>query len=159
MSDTTTKRPPRTPAQRQRDLRARAATLIAEGTATDLQAAADSLLIEALGTAYRRGQSYALADIAGELLRRLNHPGPFAPVARPDRPTVTPEPEPAPVTVTRGYPPEVKRMAVELLDAGATSQEIRAAILKAHGKAPDRRNIARLVRSWRTEPARSPAGV
>jgi hypothetical protein len=149
MSDTTTKRPPRTPAQRQRDLRARAATLIVEGTETDLQAAADSLLIEALGTAYRRGQSYALADIAGELLRRLNHPAPFA---RPDRPTVTPEPEQAPVTVTRGYPPAVKRMAVELLDAGATSQEIRAAILKAHGKSPDRRNIARLVRSWRTAP-------
>jgi hypothetical protein len=150
MTDTTTmKRAARTPAQRQRDLRARAATLIAEGTETDLQAAADSLLIEALGTAYRRGQSYALADISGELLRRLNHPGPLALVARPE-PEPKPNPKPEPVTVTRGYPPEVKRMAAELLDAGASSREIRAAILKAHGKAPDGRNIARLVRSWRT---------
>jgi hypothetical protein len=152
MTDTApTKRPARTPAQRQRDLRARAATLIAEGTETDLQAAADSLLIEALGTAYRRGQSYALADIAGELLRRLSHPGPLAPVARPE-PEPEPDPKPEPGTVTRGYPTEVKSMAVELLDAGASSRDIRAAILKACGKAPDRRNVARLVRSWRATP-------
>jgi hypothetical protein len=57
--------------------------------------------------------------------------------------------QPEPVTVTRGYPTDIKRLAVKLADEGQPTAEIRAAILAAHGKAPDISNLARLVRQWR----------
>jgi chromosome segregation ATPase len=49
----------------------------------------------------------------------------------------------------RGYPAEIKAMAVRLADEGQPTTEIRAAILDRLGRAPDISNMARLVRSWR----------
>ncbi|EIC19507.1 hypothetical protein [Thiorhodovibrio frisius] len=62
-------------------------------------------------------------------------------------------PSPAQNTVTddkpRGYPTEVKALAVRMADEGKETKEIRAAILEACGKAPDISNLARLMRQWR----------
>ena len=49
----------------------------------------------------------------------------------------------------RGYPPEVKALAVRMADEGQPTTAIRAAILDRLGRAPDISNMARLVRSWR----------
>jgi hypothetical protein len=56
-----------------------------------------------------------------------------------------------PVTVTQGYPTDIKRLAVKLTDEGMRCGEIREAIIAAHGKAPDSSNLARLIRQWRTQ--------
>jgi hypothetical protein len=64
---------------------------------------------------------------------------------------------PAPVTVTRGYPTDIKRRAVKLADQGQPTPEIRPANLAAHGKAPDISNLARLVRQWRAALDREPS--
>ena len=49
----------------------------------------------------------------------------------------------------RGYPPEVKALAVKMADEGQPTTAIRATILEACGRAPDTSNMARLVRQWR----------
>ncbi|EXJ14041.1 hypothetical protein [Imhoffiella purpurea] len=55
----------------------------------------------------------------------------------------------------RGYPSDIKRLAVELADEGKPTSEVRAAILAAHGKAPDISNMAKLVGQWRATLART----
>ncbi|EIC23790.1 hypothetical protein [Thiorhodovibrio frisius] len=60
-----------------------------------------------------------------------------------------PEASPTLSDKPRGYPTEVKRLAVRLTDEGKETKAIRAAILEACGKAPDISNLARLVRQWR----------
>jgi len=49
----------------------------------------------------------------------------------------------------RGYPIEVKRLAVQMADAGKPSPEICEAILAAHGKTLGVSNLGRQVRRWR----------
>lgn len=56
----------------------------------------------------------------------------------------------------RGYPAEIKALAVRLADEGNPTTEIRAAILEACGRAPDISNMARLVRQWRAALAQKP---
>ena len=48
-----------------------------------------------------------------------------------------------------GYPPDVKKLAVEMADRGAAPAEIRSTILDRCGRAPDRKNVAKLIRTWR----------
>ena len=48
-----------------------------------------------------------------------------------------------------GYPPEVKRLALELTDAGAQPAEIRRRIIALVGRAPDNRNWSKVLRTWR----------
>ena len=48
-----------------------------------------------------------------------------------------------------GYPPDVKKLAVEMADQGAAPAEIRSTILDRCGRAPDRKNVAKLIRTWR----------
>jgi hypothetical protein len=151
-----TKRPARTGAQRQRELRIKALDLLS-GDADAMASAPVSAILEAIAPAFRKGDPFAVADLAAELLRRMDTPHRFSltwvnpetvTVTAPHEPvTVTKQPEP--VTVTRGYPTDIKRLAVKLADEGQPTAEIRAAILAAHGKAPDISNLARLVRQWR----------
>ncbi|UHD17390.1 hypothetical protein [Thiocapsa bogorovii] len=159
------KRPARTGAQRQRELRIKALELLS-GDEDAIAAAPVSAILEAIAPAFRKGDPFAVADLVNELLRRMDTPHRFKLTwIDLDRVTVTqqPEPETAPriVTVTtqsetppgpkpaRGYSPEVRRMALSMADAGISSREIVDAIKAAHGKAPDLSNMAKLLRQWR----------
>ena len=52
---------------------------------------------------------------------------------------------------TGNYPPEVRRLAVQLADAGTAPVVIRARIGEACGRAPDSKNIGKLIRHWREQ--------
>ncbi|WPL15574.1 hypothetical protein Thiowin_00475 [Thiorhodovibrio winogradskyi] len=57
-----------------------------------------------------------------------------------------------------GYPVEIKRMAVEMFDAGADTREIRQAILDQLGRAPRMDNIKRQIdEQWRKALAKAEA--
>lgn len=151
-----TKRPARTGAERQRELRTKALDLLS-GQAGAMASAPVSAILEAIAPAWRKGDPFTVADLANELLRRMDtphrfkltriDPEPLTITAKPEAVTVTKAPDP--VTVARGYPSDIKRLAVKLADEGKSTAEIRAAILAAHGKAPDISNLARLARAWR----------
>ena len=49
------------------------------------------------------------------------------------------------------YPPEVRRLAVQLADDGVQPGEIRQRIAEACGRAPDSKNIGKLIRHWREQ--------
>ena len=49
------------------------------------------------------------------------------------------------------YPPEVRSMAVQLADAGVQPVVIRQRIGEACGRAPDSKNIGKLIRHWREQ--------
>ncbi len=51
------------------------------------------------------------------------------------------------------YPPEVRSMAVQLADAGVRPVVIRQRIGEACGRAPDSKNIGKLIRHWREQSA------
>lgn len=127
-----------------------------------MRSAPDTALLEAFPAAYRLRQAAVIEDIVIELLRRLDV---HVKLARVDPPAATvPAAESDPqvpgetVTVTqssetkvstRTYPVAVQRMAVELADSGATSREVREAIQKAEGRAPESSNLAKMLRLWR----------
>lgn len=160
-----TKTPRTTSAQRQAALRQRARALALGIDDEDIRAAPDSALLEAIGVAYRNRQSATVEGIVVELLLRLGRNVRIIPVDPPDV-TVTPEPieeevetdnvtvtQPEPITVTvtrRSYPTEVQRLAVAMADEGKSSREIVEAIKAEVGRAPDVRNMAKLIKSWRS---------
>lgn len=127
-----------------------------------MRSAPDTALLEALPAAYRLKQAAVIEDIGIELLRRLDV---HVKLVRVDPPAATvpaalinPEDPDESVTVTqssetkispRTYPVAVQRMAVELADNGATSREVREAIQKAEGRAPESSNLAKMLRLWR----------
>ena len=49
------------------------------------------------------------------------------------------------------YPPEVRVLAVQLADAGVQPVVIRQRIGEACGRAPDSKNIGKLIRHWREQ--------
>ncbi len=69
-----------------------------------------------------------------------------APVASPRSPTSAGSPHSRP-----DYPPEVRRLAVQLADDGVQPGEIRQRIAEACGRAPDSKNIGKLIRHWREQ--------
>ena len=157
--------------------RLRALEALNASTEPDLAGVSIAGLLECLRVAMRDGAPWQMADPVAELFRRANERTrhkvavSFHGIEPKDNATVAKTSEaqaesiPAtvadnyqsesaelPATVTkkeRGYPPEVKRRAVALADAGKPTREIHAAILEACGRAPDISNLARLVRSWR----------
>ena len=162
MTETPTKRPARTPAQRRADLRARAVTLLMDDEASLLQSA-DSLVIEALLHAFRRKLPHDFDTLAAELRRRIDQRRESVTVTKAmdidaedqaeavtvTTPEPTPETTPAPVTVTRGYPIEIQRLAVGMADDGKSSRQIHDEIMGRLGRAPSVSNVAKLVKSWR----------
>ena len=48
-----------------------------------------------------------------------------------------------------GYPDEVKRLAVQMAADGYQPVQIRAAMMEQCGRAPDSKNIAKLISGWR----------
>jgi hypothetical protein len=49
----------------------------------------------------------------------------------------------------RSYPIEVQQLAIDMADAGRSSREIVEAIREKVGRAPDTRNMAKLIKNWR----------
>jgi hypothetical protein len=156
-------RPKTTSAQRQAALRQRARALAQGLDEARMRSAPDTALLEALPAAYRLKQAAVIEDLVIELLRRLdvhvtlvrvNPPAATVPaaVSDPEVPdeTVTVTQSSETKVSTRTYPVAVQRMAVELADRGATSREVREAILKAEGRAPASSNLAKMLRLWRS---------
>lgn len=178
MTETTPKRRGRpstgnalTPAERMARTRLKAREAIGE-TDPDLSDVSDTGLFEALRVSYRRGLTWDMARVVEELFRRANPRAAAgqslevrftATAAALDTLDAAKKATPKPATVAdndaanqrpettppRGYPTDIKRLALKLADEGQPTPEIRAAILAAHGKAPDISNLARLVRQWR----------
>ena len=161
------KSPKTTSAQRQAALRQRARSLAYGFDDDDIRTAPDTALVEALAIAYRARQTAPIEGIAVELLHRLGRAvtvtktegsvtGTAQTEVEPEIPQHFAEVEPAqtevaPVTVTdRGYPSEVRRMALGMADEGKSSREIADAIKAKLGRCPDVRNMAKLVRRWRS---------
>ena len=77
---------------------------------------------------------------------------PAGPVVRDALPIATPNALPVakdalPPTV--GYPVEVKRLALEMQDAGHPNRTIAAFILERTGRKPDSKNMGALLKQWR----------
>lgn len=163
-----TKTPKTTSAQRQAALRQRARSLAFGIEDDDIRSAPDTALLEALPIAYRLKQAAVVETIMVDLLRRLGvavtvtHVKPIEEL-KTSAVTVTPDPPAQPVTVTsepieekvepktrRSYPIEVQRLAVGMADEGKSSREIAAAIEDRVGRAPDVRNMAKLIQRWRS---------
>ncbi|HSO84284.1 hypothetical protein [Thiocapsa sp.] len=66
-----TKRPARTGAERQRELRIKALELLS-GDDAAIASAPVTAILEAIAPAFRKGDPFAVADLANELLRRMN---------------------------------------------------------------------------------------
>lgn len=47
------------------------------------------------------------------------------------------------------YPPEARRLAVSMLDDGASNAEVCAELIARFGRAPDRKNATAVFRRWR----------
>jgi hypothetical protein len=159
MTDST-KAPKTTSAQRQAALRQRARSLAYGLDDAQIRTAPDTAILEAVAIAFRNRQSAVLEDLAVELLLRLGRHVKIIPVD-PSSVTVTPDSPVSTVTVTqtettpgtktrRGYPVEVQRLAVDMADQGKSSREIQAAITAMVGRAPDTRNVAKIIRRWRS---------
>lgn len=77
-------------------------------------------------------------------------PPPPAPLPRPSQADSTPSPTAAKSPHSRpDYPPEVRRMAVELSDSGIAPAQIRQRIIEVVGRAPDSKNWGKVIRIWR----------
>ena len=79
-------------------------------------------------------------------------PGQQAPAStsRPSQAVSTPSPTAAKSPHSRpDYPPEVRRMAVELSDSGIAPAQIRQRIVEIVGRAPDSKNWGKVIRIWR----------
>ena len=74
--------------------------------------------------------------------KRVQTAPPPRPVSTAPTPAVSPHSRP-------DYPPEVKRLALELTDAGEQPAEIRRRIIALVGRAPDNRNWSKVLRTWR----------
>ena len=137
------------------------------GADPDLAGLSDTGLFEALRVAYRRGMTWDMASVAAELFRRANPRAVAgqslevkisATVADIEAMDAAGRAAPIPATVadiapaakpTPDYPPEARRLAVGMKDAGAQNKEIRAALIAHCGRAPDARSLARLIGRWR----------
>ena len=88
-------------------------------------------------------------QIARELREGRRQPAP-ASTSRPSQAVSTPSPTAAKSPHSRpDYPPEVRRMAVELSDSGIAPAQIRQRIIEVVGRAPDSKNWGKVIRIWR----------
>lgn len=173
-------------AQRMATSRLRALEALNASTEPDLSGVSIAGLLECCRVAMRDGAPWRMTDPVAELFRRANERTrhkvavSFRGIESEEGATVAEnieaqaEPIPAPVTdhhpsksadnpatVTkkeRGYPVEIKRMAVEMFDAGKPTAEIRQAILDQLGRAPRMDNIKRQIdEQWRKALAKAEA--
>ena len=74
--------------------------------------------------------------------KRVQTAPPPRPVSTAPTPAVSPHSRP-------DYPPEVKRLAVQLADAGVQPVVIRQRIGEACGRSPDSKNWTKVLATWR----------
>lgn len=158
-----------TPAERMARTRQKARAALAGESPAPIDQIPDTALLEALRVSYRQAMTHDMAACVAELFRRANPRAPAgqsllvtfaalesaeaqisATVTEIDTATVA-ETDSATVTEiqSRGYPDDIRSLAIALTDEGKTNAEIRAAIRSRLGRAPDKGNLPRLVRSWR----------
>lgn len=83
--------------------------------------------------------------------KRVQTAPPPRPVSTAPTPAVSPHSRP-------DYPPEVKRLALELTNRGTAPAKIRDEIKARCGRSPDGKNWGKIIRSWRVWAAREDAG-